>query len=43
MLTGFPHSSGVNGHRKEQFSANYQSLKQQLGMLFKDTLINNGN
>lgn len=36
ILTGFPHPSGVNGHRKEQFSTNYQSLKQQLGMFFKD-------
>lgn len=34
LLTGFPHPSGVNGHRKEQFAAHYQQLQEQLTAYF---------
>lgn len=30
IATGFPHPSGVNGHRKEQFATNFGSLKKEI-------------
>ncbi len=34
VMTGFPHPSGVNGHRKEQFAANFTFLAQELQKFF---------
>jgi len=30
ILHGFPHPSGANGHRVQQFTANRESLRKQL-------------
>lgn len=34
VVCGFPHPSGVNGHRKAQFTQNFVSLKNQLQNFF---------
>jgi hypothetical protein len=34
ILSGFPHPSGANGHRRKQFEQNKQSLQAQIGEWF---------
>ena len=38
-LFGFPHPSGANGHRKEQFMINKDKLKSTIDYYFKSFMI----